>query len=213
MMGLIAAALIAPPPPAESKLLRDWRIEAEDPNARVTEQAGVIDIDTRKGLTLWSMTPVASPVTIRFEAMAVAEGGANDTASDLNAFWMATETGRGGGPRRPRHGAFGAYDELRTYYVGIGGNRNTTTRFRRYVGIPGKRPILPEHDKRAPADLLVANRWTRIALIANGHTVAVERDGVRLFTLHDPQPYSRGYWGLRTTWSHLRIRRVRVSAR
>lgn len=40
MMGLIATALIAPPPAAQSKLLRDWRIEAEDPDPRVTEQAG-----------------------------------------------------------------------------------------------------------------------------------------------------------------------------
>jgi len=39
----------------------------------------------------------------------------------------------------------------------------------------------------------------------------LERDGQRLFTLDDTRPYTRGHWGLRTTWSHLRIRRVSVT--
>jgi hypothetical protein len=29
------------------------------------------------------------------------------------------------------------------YYVGIGGNRNTTTRLRRYVGTPASAPPAP----------------------------------------------------------------------
>ena len=37
---------------------------------------------------------------------------------------------------RPRSGAFAEYNDLLTYYVGLGGNRNTTTRFRRYIGDP-----------------------------------------------------------------------------
>jgi len=191
--------------------LTDWRIEAESRDAQVTERGGVIDIDTPKGLTLWWRKPVTAPTTITFEAMAMSAGGANDKVSDLNAFWMATNSDGSSVLSRRRSGVFAAYDDLRTYYVGIGGNRNTTTRFRRYIGVPGNRPILPEHDKAAPADLLVPNRWTRIALIADGRTVAVERDGQRLFTLDDTSPYTRGHWGLRTTWSHLRIRRVSVT--
>lgn len=191
--------------------LTDWRIEAESRDAQVTERGGVIDIDTPKGLTLWWRKPITAPTTITFEAMAMSAGGANDKVSDLNAFWMATNSDGSSVLSRRRSGVFAAYDDLRTYYVGIGGNRNTTTRFRRYIGVPGNRPILPEHDKAAPADLLVPNRWTRIALIADGRTVAVERDGQRLFTLDDTRPYTRGHWGLRTTWSHLRIRRVSVT--
>nr|WP_277998466.1 DUF6250 domain-containing protein [Sphingomonas liriopis] len=190
-----------------------WTIEAESPAAQVTFRHGTIDIDSPKGLTLWWRRPVAAPVTIAFEAMAVAKGGANDRVSDLNAFWMATQADGGSVLTHPRSGAFAAYDDLRTYYVGIGGNRNATTRFRRYVGEPGNRPLLPEHDLSAPADLLRPNVWTRIRLIADGRTVAVERDGRRLFTLADDQPYRRGHWGLRTTWSHLRIRRVTVTQR
>ena len=190
-----------------------WQVEAEQP-AAVRFDAGVIDIDTPAGLSLWYRVPLQAPVAIEFEAMAAAEGGTNDAVSDLNAFWMATDPAVADGSvfARARPGAFGDYDALRTYYVGIGGNRNTTTRFRRYIGAAGNRPLLPEHDLRAPTHLLVANRWTRIRLIADGRVVAVERDGLRLFTLDDPAPYRRGWFALRTTKSHLRVRNVRITA-
>lgn len=191
----------------------DWRVEAESPDARVTFSNGVIDIDTSKGLSLWHRQPVTGPVEIRFEAMAVSEGGTNDQVSDLNAFWMATNADGSPVDTRPRSGAFAEYDDLRTYYVGIGGNRNTTTRFRRYIGKPGDRPILPKHDRSGANDMLVPGRWTEIALIADGRQIAVKRDGEPLFALDDPAPYARGHFALRTTWSHLRIRNVRIIKR
>ncbi len=40
---------------------------------------------------------------------------------------------------------------------------------------------------------------TRIRLIADGGRIAVERDGATLFTLADAAPYTRGWFGLRTT--------------
>lgn len=207
LMAITMLAATAPAP------VPGWTIEAESPDTRVTIDHGTIDIDSPKGVTLWSNRDVAAPVTITFEAMAVAAGGTNDQVSDLNAFWMASEVDGGSVLARRRSGAFAAYDDLRTYYVGIGGNRNTTTRFRRYIGEPGNRPLLPEHDRAAAADMLRPNVWTRIRLIADGRTIAVERDGRRLFTLIDDHPYTRGHWGLRTTWSHLRIRRLSVTRR
>ncbi|MCU6453716.1 DUF6250 domain-containing protein [Sphingomonas sp. A2-49] len=209
MAMLIALTTSAP----AAARLSDWRIEGESPDAHVTERDGVIDIDTPKGLTLWWRRPVVGPVTIRFEAMAVAAGGANDRVSDLNAFWMATNRDGGSVLAHRRSGAFAAYDDLKTYYVGIGGNGNTTTRLRRYVGEPGNRPLLPEHDLATPAAMLRPDVWTRIALIADGGRIAVMRDGRPLFALADPRPYTRGHWALRTTWSHLRIRRVTVTRR
>lgn len=188
----------------------DWRVEAEQP-ARV-RFGDVIDVDTPAGLSLWFKRELVGPVSIEFDALAVSESGANDAVSDLNAFWMATDPTVEDGSvfAKGRSGAFAGYDDLKTYYVGIGGNRNTTTRFRRYVGQPGNRPLRPEHDLSGAANLLVPNRWTHVRLIADGGTIAVERDGRRIFELDDAEPYKRGWFALRTTKSHLRIRNLRI---
>jgi hypothetical protein len=185
----------------------DWSAEAEAPS-RLRIQRHRIEIDAPKGFTLWYRPKLSGPVRIRFEAMMVAKGGANDNVSDLNAFWMASEAD-GGNPIGQRDGQFEAYDTLKTYYVGIGGNRNSTTRLRRYIAKPGERPLLPQHDRKDA--LLIPNRWTQITLTADGQTIAVDRDGARLFTLDDPAPYKTGWFGLRTTWSHLLIRRLTIT--
>ena len=92
-LGLYGAGLAGCAPVGTSPIApidkSAWRIEAESPEAAVRFEGGLIDIDTAKGLSLWYLPELAGPVTIRFEAMAVAEGGANDAVSDLNAFWMA----------------------------------------------------------------------------------------------------------------------------
>ncbi|WP_235535013.1 DUF6250 domain-containing protein [Sphingomonas sp. Leaf339] len=190
-----------------------WRVEAEDPAKRVRIAAGTIDIDTAGGLTLWYAKRLSGPVAIEFEAMAVSAGGAKDTVSDLNAFWMATDPAAADGSplAKPRSGKFEEYDTLLTYYVGVGGNRNTTTRMRRYVGRPGERPLLPQHDRADPGSMLVANRWTHIRLVADGRRIAVHRDGAPLFVMDDPHPYTSGWFGFRTTASHWRLRHVRVT--
>jgi len=164
-------------------------------------------------VTLWYTRPLTGPVAIDYDVMAVQASGPHDAVSDVNAFWMAHDPAVPGGSvlARPRDGRFASYDGLETYYVGIGGNRNTTTRMRRYVGRAGDRPLLPQHDRRDPAAMLVPNRWTHIRLIASGREIAVERDGVRLFTLDDAAPYRRGWFGLRTTRSHLRVRSLRIT--
>lgn len=191
--------------------LSHWRVEAEAPS-RVTVEDGVIDIDTPEGLSVWWGQKLAAPVAIEYEVMAVSAGGPNDAVSDVNAFWMATDPAAPGGSPlgHPRSGAFAAYDTLKTYYVGIGGNRNTTTRMRRYVGEPGNRPLLPEHDRADAAALLVANRWVPVRLTADGTAVTVDFGGKRLFTMTDAAPYRRGWFALRTTKSHLRIRNFRI---
>lgn len=209
---LLAGMLIAAPAAGARETLSLWRIEAE-PGARVTICRGVIDIDAADGVTLWYARELTAPVAIDYDVMAVQAGGPHDAVSDVNAFWMAQDPAVPGGSvlARPRGGAFARYDDLTTYYVGIGGNRNTTTRMRRYVGRAGERPLLPEHDRSDAAAMLVPNRWTHIRLIAKGQEVAVERDGVRLFTMHDTAPYMRGWFGLRTTRSHLRVKNLRFT--
>ena len=215
--GLVALAVAAVPAswPADdfrSNDLSRWSIEAE-PGARVTARNGILDIDAADGVTLWYRRPLTGPVAIDYDVMAVRAGGRNDAVSDVNAFWMARDPEVPGGSvlAQPRDGRFASYDRLQTYYVGIGGNRNTTTRMRRYVGRAGDRPLLPEHDRGDRAAMLVPCRWTHIRLIANGIEVAVERDGRRLFTMRDAAPYRHGWFGLRTTRSHLRVRNVRIT--
>ncbi len=186
----------------------DWHLEAEG-TAQVTFSDQGIDVIAPGGLTIWFREPLAGRVAIAFEAMAVDEGGPMDLVSDVNAFWMAREPQP---PLRlePRSGNFAEYDSLELYYVGIGGNRNTTTRLRRYGGAGRDRVLLPKNDRTEPALLLRANRWMLIRLIAAGDRIAVERDGVRILELTDPQPYREGWFGLRTTQSHLRYRNLTI---
>ncbi|WP_253190329.1 DUF6250 domain-containing protein [Sphingomonas sp. LM7] len=207
---LLAAGCASGARPAITPAATEWKIAAEQ--AALVTIGEVIDIETPAGLSLWYTRELKGPVTIEFEALAVSEGGALDEVSDLNAFWMARDPAAASGSvfGKKRSGAFADYDDLQTYYVGIGGNRNTTTRFRRYVGEPGNRPLLPAHDLKGSENLLVANRWTRVRLIADGRHIAVERDGRRIFELNDAKPYKRGWFALRTTKSHLRIRNLRI---
>jgi hypothetical protein len=215
LLGLLAGC--ATPPAHEGLLFSDdfvdathWVVEQEKP-ARVVARDGVMDIDTPAGLTLWFKHELTGPVEIEFEATAIQDGGPNDQVSDLNVFWMANNRD-GAKPvfHHLRSGRFGEYDDLLTYYVGLGGNRNTTSRFRRYLGEPGNRPLLPTHDLSASDTLLVPNRKQTITLIANGNHIEYRRDGQRLFAFEDPAPYTSGWFALRTTYSHLRIEKLRI---
>jgi hypothetical protein len=141
----------------------------------------------------------------------VQAGGANDRVSDLNAFWMATDS------RSPddlfatrRSGKFSDYNQLRTYYVGQGGNSNTTTRFRRYIGDAEERPLLPEHDLRSQEFLLRPNVWQRVRFVALGNRIQYYRDQRLIFDYRDPEPYTHGHFGFRTTASHVQLRKFRV---
>jgi hypothetical protein len=195
-----------------SRGLDQWVIEAEKP-AHVEIREGELDIDTPAGITLWFKPKLSGRVRIEFEATAVAAGGPNDQVSDLNVFWMARNRAAGDAEpvfAKPRSGRFAEYNDLLTYYVGLGGNRNTTTRFRRYIGDPQIRPLLPEHDLTSPAALLVPNRKQTITLIADRHTIEFRRDGATVFRFDDPSPYEQGWFALRSTWSHLRIDNLRI---
>jgi hypothetical protein len=171
----------------------------------------VLDIDVPAGVTLWFKPRIEGRIRIEFEATAVSEGGPNDKVSDLNVFWMANNAdGKQPVYANARSGAFAEYNDLRTYYVGLGGNRNTTSRFRRYIGDPVNRPLLPQHNLTQADAMLTPNRPQRITLVADGQTIRYFRDGKQLFELDDPAPYVNGWFALRTTFSHLRIRYLRV---
>jgi hypothetical protein len=190
-----------------------WVVE-QMPGGRVTIGQAVLTIDDADGCTVWWRKKLTVPVVISYEATVVAESGPHDRVSDLNCFWMATD------PRTPgdlfadghgRTGKFADYDALRTYYVGQGGNENTTTRFRRYAG-GGDKPLLPGYDRREPAVLLKGNQPYRITLMALADgTVRYYRDGELIFEFKDPAPLKEGWFGFRTVHSRLRIRDFHVN--
>jgi hypothetical protein len=190
--------------------LHNWVVELEKGGA-VTAEGGRLEIDVPAGCTVWFKPVITGPVVIEYDATVVSAGGPNDRVSDLNCFWMARDA------RSPddlfatrRSGRFADYNPLKCYYASIGGNTNTTTRFRRYIGDPESRPILPEHDLNDAGDLLLANRPQRIKLIANAGLIQFYRDGRLLFELNDSEPYTSGWFGLRTTHNHMVVQNFRV---
>ncbi len=191
----------------------DWYVE-QMPGGRVRFEADTLIVEDKAGCTVWLRRKLNAPLRLSFTARLVSKGGPLDRVSDLNCFWMASDPARPDGsvivPEKPRSGAFADYDSLRCYYVGMGGNTNTTTRFRRYAG-NGERPLLPEHDLKAPEVLLEGNRDYRIEITSSAEGLSYARDGVVLFSWKDPQPLLEGYFGFRTVWSHLEIRDFRVT--
>lgn len=190
----------------------NWLVE-QQPGGTVSVRAGTLIIDDAGGCTVWFRPVLSAPVIITYAATVIDRGGPHDRVSDLNCFWMATDPAApdGGVPAAPagRTGAFADYDGLRLYYVGYGGNTNTTTRFRRYTGT-GARPLLPGHDLNGPAFLLRGNHTYQITLVAAGGRAQFFRDGGLVFDFADPQPLLRGWFGFRTVHSRIEIRHFRV---
>jgi hypothetical protein len=193
--------------------LAAWHVEMERPGV-VTAKDGTLDIDVPAGVTVWFNRELSGPLMITYEATMISADGPKDRVSDLNSFWMATD------PRsrddifaKSREGALAAYNDLWLYYVGLGGNGNTTTRFRRYIGDAVDRPLFPKDDfsvKLHPEFGLSPNRTQRVTLIADGHLIQYWRDGEKIFETEDPQPYTKGWFGIRTTKNHMQVRNVIV---
>lgn len=213
-LGLSAAL------PAQST---HWRIEAESADTRVLLRGDTLDITSPKGLSLWWDEPVQAPCRIEYRACVVMGGGPFDRLSDLNCFWMASEpapaTHQLGSPLSTlarRGGRFAESYRLQCYYLGFGGNYNSTTRFRRYdgdtlaVGDPARRPpIITEYTDSA--HLLRPNHWyaVRIEVTADGR-VRYYIDDECLVDYLDPAPLRRGWFAFRTTWSHTRLTAFRI---
>jgi hypothetical protein len=190
--------------------LGQWTAELEK-GGIVQARDGTLAIDVPAGCTCWFKERIEGPVLIQYEATAISAGGANDRVSDLNCFWMARDPRAAGDILDiHRQGSFAEYNLLTTYYVGLGGNGNTTTRFRRYIGDANQRPLLPEHDLRDKKYLLAPNVSQTLRLVACGPLVQFYRDGDRLFEMNDASPYTNGWFALRTVSSHLEIRNFRV---
>lgn len=190
--------------------LARWSVE-QMPGGRVFTEEGRLVIDDAGGCTVWFREKLRAPVVIRFRARV----SSRSRVSDLNCFWMASDPAHPGAlidNAAARTGKFEDYDRLATYYVGCGGNENTTTRFRRYDGA-GAKPLRPEHDRRERRFLLEGDRSYEIEIsVSEDGRVRYARDGKVFFDLADPQPLLEGWFGFRTVHSRIEIERFEVSA-
>ena len=193
-----------------------WKVESESPDYKVTFMGDTVEIHSPKGLTLWRKEKMSGKVTIEYDACVVVENE-NDRLSDLNCFWMASD------PQHPnnlwkrekwRSGIFVNCYSLQLYYLGYGGNHNSTTRFRRYdgneKGITDKaaRPaILKEYTDKD--HLLQPNQWYHIKITNENNRICYYINGERLVDFRDASPLTEGWFGFRTTLSRTRITNFR----
>ena len=208
-IALLLGAVAAVANGAEGKA--EWKIE-QVPGGTATQRAGELVIQDTGGCTAWWSERLVAPVGISYDVTVVMAGGKTDRLSDLNCFWMAVDPRSAAAPfaaGQARTGKFSDYDSLLTYYVGYGGNNNSTTRFRRYDGTPA-RPLLPEHDLSEKKFLLEPNHTYRIRLVAREGQAEFYRDGEKIFSFRDPVPLTAGWFAIRTVRSHLVVRNVKI---
>ncbi len=180
-----------------------WVAEiAPEPNSTVYVADGKLWLDTYGGVTVWLNHLLEGNIAIEYERTVVVDTGVNDRLSDLNQFWMATDPSADN--LFSRSGVFESYNPLSLYYVGMGGNTNTTTRFRKYEG-DGTKPLLYEHARRLKAN---HTYFIRTEVVDGVTTFSV--DGEVLFTHTDPNPLTKGYFGFRSTYSRQAIDNVRI---
>ena len=58
--------------------------------------------------------------------------------------------------------------------------------------------------------LLKPNVMQKVQLVAKGGRIQYFRDGKAIFDFQDAEPYTRGHFALRTTFSHIEVRDFRV---
>jgi hypothetical protein len=181
--------------------IKNWVVEKPDsPFSTVAAENGKLIIDVDQGATVWFNKKLSGNILIEYHRKVIMNNGHNDRLSDLNQFWMAAD------PRQKnlftRRGSFSEYDSLRLYYAGIGGNNDSTTRFRKYQG-NGERTLLFDlQDKR---HLLQPNKTYFIQLVVYNGTTKFFVDGEQYFSFTDDEPLTEGYFGFRTTESHQEV--------
>jgi hypothetical protein len=186
----------------DEALSDQWVVELQGgEGSRVYTRSNVLVLDTRQGVSVWLRQPLSGNYIIEFTRTVLSDGRTNDRVSDLNQFWAARD------PINEdffsgRSGAFSDYDRLQLYYVGMGGNDNKTTRFRRYDGRGGK-PIIGEYTDKA--HLLAPNKAYRIAIIVRGSATSFWVNGEQYFSYEDSQPLAGGFFGFRSLHSRQEI--------
>ena len=220
-----------------------WIAEDESGEMQMSLSDNTLDIIAPEGLTLWYDRPFSGDYVISYHISMPMDGCGHDRLSDLNCFWAAKD------PLHPdditarseeRKGVFSSYNMLDLFYVGYGGNHNTTTRFRRYYGAKYGQPdaeVKPlireytDHDH-----LLVPGKWYFVEISVSPDSTSFHVNGEKLFeaSLSDKedklsaesQPDTGntsdsatsqthtagdGHFALRLLQNHTRLRNLRIS--
>lgn len=164
-------------------------------------------MDTRAGMTVWLRRSLGGAYRIEFLRQVLVAGQGNDRLSDMNVFWAAHDPGQS--QLLHRDGVLESYDSMATFYVGMGGNSNTTTRFRHYDGL-GNRQLLGE--LLSPPHLLEAGRIYRIRIDVSSASTRYWVDEDLVFEQPLDGLPAAGYFGFRSVWSRQAISRFSVQA-
>ena len=185
--------------------ISNWIIEKSPADSEIVRvKDGRLLIDTYGGATIWYKKELSGNIMISYKRKVIVNSGKNDRLSDLNQFWMATDPD----PTAmfKRSGGFAEYDSLNMYYVGMGGNYNKTTRFRKYYA--GDKKIIAEYADSA--HLLQANKEYSIEIRMKDGLVEFRVDGIIFFSWQDADPFTHGYFGIRSTRSRQEIDDVKI---
>ncbi len=184
----------------------------------ITIKDDVVDVVASRGMTLWYDKKLKGEYQISYSVMFVMEGGEHDRLSDLNCFWGASD------PESPkdffkraewRDGDFGKYSYMSLFYVGYGGNKNSSTRFRRYLpefiesGDRDKyRPIIKEY--REAQDLLKLGEWMNVVITVRNGRTTYTMNGKELFNHPLEKGQDEGYFGVRLVRNHILLTNFEV---
>ena len=102
---------------------------------------------------------------------------------------------------------FSKYDSLRFYYACIGGNTNSTRRFRKYPN-NGERTLL--FDFQDKQHLLQSNENYFIQIVPYKGTTKLFVNGEQYFLFMDDEPLTVDYFDFRTVKSHQEIDNFKV---
>ncbi|MCR4601968.1 MAG: DUF6250 domain-containing protein [Prevotella sp.] len=184
-----------------------WKVESESPDYRVSFSGDTCELVAPQGLTLWRQQKMHADCAVEYDVQVM-----SDRLSDMNCFWLASdpEASTIWSRMKWRSGSFVRCYTLQMYYLGYGGNHNTTTRFRRYTGdargvdsVSHRPAILTEYTDAS--HLLKPDHWYHVKLQTQGGRTTMWVDGQRIVSYLDPEPLTEGWFGFRTTLSHTRI--------
>lgn len=183
-----------------------WKIEKSNkPGDAVYTYNGKLILDTYNGVTVWLRKELRGNILIDYKRKVIMNGMKNDRLSDLNQFWMTTDPHNSN--LFTRKGGFKEYDSLCMYYVGMGGNYNSTTRFRKYDG-KGEKSIIAEYNDSL--HLLQPNTEYHIQISMYNGEITFTVNGIVYFHYTDKDPLTHGCFGIRSTRSRQEIEEISI---